>query len=100
MQSSFHLILNCLDSYEAEKLSSMLHPDKDRLMYVIGIVALIKNEVVLMLKDKSCHSVIMKDDRNASRLSQLVKGLIFGKYEISEITVNKNAVEILHKAHS
>ena len=75
----------CLDSYESEKLESMLSHTLEELTFVLGVVKVIDNEIVIMLKDKSCHSVVMKDLENALNLKKFVNDLIFKKKSITSI---------------
>lgn len=88
----------CLDSYEAEKLGSMLLPDKDSVHFVIEVIKIVDNEVVLMLKDKSCHSVLMKDNINAVKLREFVRELILGPMVVLETFGEENLLNVVHKA--
>lgn len=87
----------CLDSYEAEKLGSMLLPDKDSVHFVIEVIKIVDNEVVLMLKDKSCHAVLMKDNINAVKLREFVRELILGPMVVLETFGEKNLLNVVHK---
>lgn len=40
---------------------------------ITGIGAIVNNEIVLVLKDKSSHSVLLKDDNTALRLKSLIE---------------------------
>jgi hypothetical protein len=87
----------CLDSYEAEKLGSMLVPDKDSVHFVIEVIKIVDNEVVLMLKDKSCHAVLMKDNINAVKLREFVRELILGPMVVLETFGEENLLNVVHK---
>lgn len=80
----------CLDSYESEKLESMLSHTLEELTFVVGVVKVIDNEIVIMLKDKSCHSVVMKDLENALNLKIFVNDLIFKKKSITSVVRQHN----------
>ena len=69
--------LECLDTYEAEKLEGMLSHTSDELTYLLGVVKTVESEVVIMLKDKSCHSVIMRDieSANTQQIGQFITGV-------------------------
>ena len=63
---------------------------------ITGIGAIVNNEIVLVLKDKSSHSVLLKDNNTALRLKSLIeevskeKKLVIGsKFEdyVTEIIV-------------
>ena len=87
----------CLDSYETEKLGSMLLPDKDSVHFVIEVIKIVDNEVVLMLKDKSCHAVLMKDNINAVKLREFVRDLILGPRVVFETFGQENILNVVHK---
>jgi hypothetical protein len=74
----------CEDNYEAEKLAGLLAVQKDNSIFVSGIVAAIKNEIIILLKDRSSHSVTLKDENNASKLKSLIEDVTTGKKTISE----------------
>mgnify|MGYP006955657135 CR=1 FL=1 len=87
----------CLDSYETEKLGSMLLPDKDSVHFVVEVIKIIDNEIVLMLKDKSCHAVLMKDNINAVKLREFVRELIFGTMIVIKTFRQENILNVVHK---
>jgi hypothetical protein len=87
----------CLDSYETEKLGSMLLPDKDSVHFVIEVIKIVDNEIVLMLKDKSCHAVLMKDNTNAVKLKEFVGELIFGPMVVIKTLGQENILNVIHK---
>jgi hypothetical protein len=88
----------CLDSYETEKLGSMLLPDKGSVHFVVEVIKIIDNEVVLMLKDKSCHAVLMKDNINAVKLKEFVGELIFGTMVVIKTFGQENILNVVHNA--
>ena len=88
----------CLDSYETEKLGSMLLPDKDSVHFVIEVIKIIDNEIVLMLKDKSCHAVLMKDNINAVKLKEFVGELLFGTMVVIKTFGQENILNVVHNA--
>lgn len=87
----------CLDSYESEKLGSMLLPDKDSVHFVIEVIKIVDNEIVLMLKDKSCHAVLMKDNINAVKLREFVRELILGPVFVIRTFGQENILNVVHQ---
>ena len=87
----------CLDSYETEKLGSMLLPDRDSVHFVVEVVKIVDNEIVLMLKDKSCHAVLMKDNLNAVKLKEFVRELIFGTMIVINTFGQEDILNVVHK---
>lgn len=87
----------CLDSYETEKLGSMLLPDRDSVHFVIEVIKIVDNEIVLMLKDKSCHAVLMKDNINAVKLREFVRELILGPVVVIRTFGQENILNVVHQ---
>lgn len=87
----------CIDSYETEKLGSMLLPDRDSVHFVIEVIKIVDNEIVLMLKDKSCHAVLMKDNFNAIKLREFVRELILGPVVVLRTFGQDNILNVVHK---
>ena len=89
----------CEDNYEAEKLAGLLAVQKDNSIYVSKIAGVIKNEIIIMLKDRSSHSVTLKDEKNLWRLKSLVEEVIAGKKTISECTCRGYRSEVTIATH-
>ena len=87
----------CLDSYETEKLGSMLLPDRDSVHFVIEVIKIVDNEIVLMLKDKSCHAVLLKDNINAIKLREFVRELILGPVVVLRTFGQDSILNVVHK---
>jgi len=90
------ITLECLDTYEAEKLEGMLSHTSDELTYVLGIVKTVESEVVIMLRDKSCHSVIMRDIGSANTLNGFVRDLTFKKKSIKSISRDDHKLHVCY----
>jgi hypothetical protein len=76
------LKFECDDHYEAEKLASLLSVQKDNTVWALGVEAAIGNEVVIQLKDRSSHAVLLKDQQTAVRLKSFMTDLMKGKIKI------------------
>jgi len=74
----------------------MLLPDKDSVHFVVEVIKIIDNEIVLMLKDKSCHAVLMKDNINAVKLREFVRELIFGTMVVIKTFGQENVLNVVH----
>lgn len=77
MRKLNHII--CSDKYEREKLTSLLSIQKDDSVFVMDVENLIDNEIIIKLKDKSCHSITLKNKDNANSLFLLIKEIKNGK---------------------
>jgi hypothetical protein len=76
------LKFECDDCYEAEKLASLMSIQKDNNMWVLGVEAVIGNEIVIQLKDRSSHAVLLKDEQTVVMLKSFVTDLMKGKMKI------------------
>lgn len=77
MRKLNHII--CSDKYEREKLTSLFSIQKDDSVFVMDVENLIDNEIIIKLKDKSCHSITLKNKYNANSLFLLIKEIKNGK---------------------
>ena len=76
------LKFECDDRYEAEKLASLMSVQKDNTMWVLAVEAVIGNEIVIQLKDRSSHAVLLKDEQTVVMLKSFVTDLMKGKMKI------------------
>jgi hypothetical protein len=85
----------CEDKYEAEKLASLTGLQKDHCTHIHDISDVIENEVVVVLKDRTSHCVLMKDSNNAERLNRLLSDLLQGKRTVSQSSYHDHVTEIV-----
>ncbi len=76
------LEFECEDRYEAEKLASLMSVQKDDTVWVFRVEAVIGNEIVIQLKDRSSHSVLVKDEQTVMRLKSFLTDLLGGHIKI------------------
>jgi hypothetical protein len=84
----------CDDRYEAEKLASLMSVQKDGSVYVESVAAIIDNEIVIKLKDKSSHAVVLKDNENVKALDELLQEVASGKTMIISSNFEGSMAEI------
>lgn len=72
----------CEDRYEAEKLASLMSLQKDNTVWVSRVEAVIGNEIVIQLKDRSSHAVLLKDEQTVIRLKSFLTDLLGGQIKI------------------
>lgn len=88
----------CLDKYEKEKLISLFAIHKDDSIFVMDAESVIDNEIIVRLKDKSSHSITLKDKDNANALFLLIKEIKNGKrrfVKIEYLGSNENIIKII-----
>jgi hypothetical protein len=72
----------CEDRYEAEKLASLMSVQKDNSVWVSRVEAVIGNEIIIQLKDRSSHAVLLKDEQIGMRLKSFLTDLLGGQIKI------------------
>tara|TARA_B100000586_G_C19724943_1_gene267264 strand:- start:122 stop:406 length:285 start_codon:yes stop_codon:yes gene_type:complete len=85
----------CQDKYEAQKLASLIFVNNTKETYVTEILNVIENEVVLSIKDKSAHSVILKDNDQVLLFTDFIQSVIEKKQKIAHTKIVENSVEIV-----
>src|SRR5688500_7366990 len=89
------LKFECDDRYEAEKLASLMSVQKDNTVWVSGVEAVIGNEIVIQLKDRSSHSVLLKDEQTVVSLKSFMTDLMKGKLTIQSSACVGSVTEII-----
>ena len=88
-------IIFCRDKYEAQKLASLIFIDKTKETYVTKILNVIENEIVLLVEDKSAHSIILKDNDQSLLFTDFIQSVIEKKQKIINTKIIENTVEII-----
>jgi predicted SnoaL-like aldol condensation-catalyzing enzyme len=84
----------CLDKYEAEKLASLIYIKEGKETYITEILNIIDNEIVVMLKDKSAHSVLLKDGSEVESFADFIQSIFEKEHKIVNAITTGNEVEI------
>ena len=85
----------CRDKYEAQKLASLIFIDKTKETYVTKILNVIENEIVLLVEDKSAHSIILKDNDQSLLFTDFIQSVIEKKHKIINTKIIESTVEII-----
>ena len=88
-------IIFCRDKYEAQKLASLIFIDKTKETYVTKILNVIENEIVLLVEDKSAHSIVLKDNDQSLLFTDFIQSVIEKKHKIIDTKIIENTVEII-----
>ena len=59
------------------------------------ILNVVENEIVLSIKDKSAHSVILKDNDQTLLFTDFIQSVIEKKHKITDTKIVENSVEII-----
>lgn len=84
----------CEDEYEAQKLASLIFIRDENETFITGILAIIDNEMVISLKDKSAHSILLRDRTEAESFADFVQSVLEKKERLCGTKVTGNVVEI------
>ena len=85
----------CNDKYEAQKLASLIFVNETKETYITEILNVVENEIILSIKDKSAHSVILKDNNQVLLFADFIQSIIEKKYKITSTKIAENSVEII-----
>ncbi len=86
--------ITCIDSYEAQKLASLIYIKDDNEIFISGILEIIENEIIISLKDKSAHSILFKDKLQAEFFADFIQSVVDDVHKIKETKVRGDIVEI------
>ena len=85
----------CQDKYEAQKLANLIFVNDTKETYVTEILDVIENEIILSIKDKSAHSVILKDNDQVLLFTDFIQSILEKKQKILHTETTENSVEIV-----
>ena len=85
----------CRDKYEAQKLANLIFVNDTKETYVTEILNVVENEVVLSIKDKSAHSVVLEDNDQALLFTDFIQSVIEKKQKIVQTEIVENSVKII-----
>jgi len=88
------IIISCQDKYEAQKLASLIFIKEGKETFIVEILNVIDNEVILSLKDKSAHSVLLQDSSQADIFTDFIQSVIEKKEKIIDTKTDENDIEI------
>lgn len=85
----------CQDKYEAQKLTSLIFIKDGKETFINQVLNIIDNEVVISLKDKSAHSILLKDLKQAENFVDFIQSVTDKEHKIIDIITLENQVEII-----
>jgi len=87
--------VSCEDKYECQKLASLIFIKDSNETYITKILNIIENEVVLELKDKSAHSVLLKDKNQVEVFADFIQSVIEKEHKIISTGIFEQDIEIV-----
>ena len=85
----------CQDKYESQKLASLIFVNDTKETYVTEILNVIENEVVLSIKDKSAHSVILVDNDQVLLFTDFIQSVLENRQKIIQTETVGSSVKIV-----
>lgn len=85
----------CDDKYEAQKLASLIFIKDGKETFITGILNIIKNELVISLKDKSAHSILLKDEEEVEGFADFIQSVLDKEHALVSTKIIENIVEIV-----
>ena len=86
--------IKCLDKNEAEKLASMIFIKEGKETYIAEILNIFDNEIVVKLKDKSAHSILLKDNTQVESFADFIQSVFENQHKIVNTVTFEDEVEI------
>ena len=84
----------CVDKSEAQKLASLIFIKDGKETFITEILNVIDNEIVVMLKDKSAHSILLKDNKEVESFADFIQSVIEKQHKINDTVILESQVEI------
>ena len=85
----------CQDKYEAQKLANLIFVNDTKETYVTEILNVIENEIVLSIKDKSAHSILLMDSDQVLLFTDFIQSVIEKRQTIIQTETVGNSVSIV-----
>ncbi|MCA9827627.1 MAG: hypothetical protein KC444_04435 [Nitrosopumilus sp.] len=85
----------CDDKYEATKLATLIFIKEGNETFISGILNVVKNELVISLKDKSAHSILLKEEEEVEKFADFIQSVIDKEDQLVSTSILENRVEII-----
>ena len=83
------------DKYEAQKLTSLIFVKEGHETFITEIIDVFETEIVIAIKDKSVHSIVLKDKEQVAKFTDFMQSIIEKKSNIIGTSTNEELVEIV-----
>ena len=84
----------CQDKYESQKLASLIFVKEGHETFITEILNVFDNEVVFSIKDKSAHSVLLRDKNQVENFIDFIQSVVEKEHRISDTATDDNIVRI------
>lgn len=87
--------ITCQDEYEAQKLASLIFVKKGNETFITEILNVFGNEIVILIKDKSAHSIVLKDEKQVEIFIDFIQSIVENEQKIIDTITNEADVKIV-----
>ncbi len=87
--------IECDDEYEAKKLSSLIFIKDAKETYIKSILNVIENDLIISLKDKSAHSIRLKDKVNVEKYADFIQSVLDKEHELVSAKILEHNIEMV-----
>ena len=82
------------DKYEAQKLASLIFVKEGNETYITEIIDVFDTEIVIGIKDKSVHSVVLKDKTQVDKFTDFMQSIFEKRDNIVDTSTKEDVVDI------
>ena len=83
------------DKYEAQKLASLIFVKEGNETFITEIIDVFETEIVISIKDKSAHSIVLKDKQQVVKFTDFMQSVIEKRSKIVDTSTNEEQVGIV-----
>ena len=83
------------DKYEAQKLASLIFVKEGNETFITEIIDVFETEIVISIKDKSVHSVVLRDKEQVVKFTDFMQSIIEKQSKIVGTSTNEEHVGIV-----
>ena len=87
--------VSCQDKYEAQKLASLVFLKESNETFITEILNIVENELVVSLKDKSAHSIMLKDASQVEVFADFLQSVFEKEHKITDTATFDSDIEIM-----
>ncbi len=85
----------CEDKYEAQKLASLIFVKDGKETCITGILNVVQNELVISLKDRSAHSILLENQEEVERFADFIQSVLDKEHALISTGIIGRIVEIV-----
>jgi len=82
------------DKYEAQKLASLIFVKEGNETYITEIIDVFDTEIVIGIKDKSVHSIVLKDKTQVDKFTDFMQSIFEKRDNIVDTSTKEDVVDI------